>query len=205
MGFQWRPQSVAAVADGGGRLRLFIAVEVPEAHKLSIERAIQKLRMAVPEARWTPRESWHVTVKFLGEVPDDRFDDVVRVARKVASDASSTDSNLTDVGAFPSLRRARVLWLGLDDSSGALARLAKNLESRYGRRGFRKESRDLHPHLTLARLRVPRPLASEVEEAGPYKLETSSFPISEAVLFRSHLSPKGATYEALEKFPLTGS
>lgn len=205
MGCQRRVEPAAAVADGGDRLRLFIAVEVPEAHKLSIERAIQKLRMALPQARWTPRESWHATVKFLGEVPDDRFDDVVRVARKVTSEASSTESHLTEVGAFPSLRRARVLWVGLDDSSVALAKLAKTLESRYGRRGFRKESRDLHPHLTLARLRVPRPLASEVEEAGPYKLEPSSFPISEAVLYRSHLSPKGATYEVIEKFSLGAS
>lgn len=163
---------------------------------------MQDLRLSIPDARWTDRESWHSTLKFLGEVPDDRVEDVVRVGRKVCLEASQLVTGLTELGAFPSQRRARVLWVGLEDSAGSIARLAKSMETRYAKRGFRKEGRALHPHLTLARLRVPRPVEEEVEASGPYDLDLAPFDVTETVLFRSHLSPKGSTYEALERFPL---
>lgn len=169
-----------------------------------MERAIQKLRLALPEARWTPRESWHATLKFFGEVGDDRFEDLRRVAGKISKAAVPFSTRLTEVGAFPNSRRGRVLWVGLDDEEGHMSRLAWEMERRFGKRGFRKEGRDLYPHLTLARFRVPRPLAEPIAASGPYELNTEPFEISEIVLYRSHLSPKGARYEASERFPLAG-
>jgi 2'-5' RNA ligase len=193
------------LADGGSFLRLFVALEVPEPHRISVEKAIQTLRLRLPEARWTPRESWHVTFKFLGEVPEERYDDLVRVVQKVVSSRERGQSKLTELGAFPSPRRARVLWVGLDDPGGAMEAIASSLERDLGRRGFRQEARRFHPHLTLARLRVPRPVLEEVTVSGPYELDRSPFDVAELVLFRSHLSPKGATYEALERFRLGSS
>lgn len=192
------------MADRGVALRLFIAVDVPASHKLSIERSIQDLRLQLPEARWIPRESWHVTLKFLGEVAEDRVADVLRVTGRACTDAVALSSRLTEVGAFPTLRRARVIWVAIEDPDEALARLAARLERDLGKRGFRKEGRKLHPHLTLARLRTPLPVGEAVESSGPYRLEPSRFDIGEAILFRSHLSPRGATYEALETFALGG-
>jgi 2'-5' RNA ligase len=183
-------------------LRLFLASEIPDSHKRAIEKAIQPLRLALPQARWVGRESWHLTLKFLGEVPEERFDDVVRIASREVAKAAPVETELTELGGFPNLRRPRVLWVGLEDPGEVFAKLSHALERSYGRRGFRKESRKLHPHVTLARLRTPTVIEESLAEAGEVRPKADPFPVDEVVLFRSYLSPKGARYEAIERFPL---
>ena len=187
----------------GALIRLFVAVEIPDRQKLSVEKAIQPLRLALAGAvRWVPRENWHATIKFLGEVPDDRVPDLSPVLAAVTSAAPATTTALTDVGAFPALNRARVLWVGLDDPGARLASLAAALESSLGEAGFRQESRPLHPHLTLARIRAPITIAGIVEKSGPYGLDREPFAVGRVVLYRSHLSRAGAVYEPVAEFPL---
>ncbi|HEY8202758.1 MAG TPA: RNA 2',3'-cyclic phosphodiesterase [Actinomycetota bacterium] len=184
-------------------MRLFVAVEVPEQQKRSVERAIQSLRMALVGAvRWVPRENWHATLKFLGEVPDGRLPDVSDVLAAAAAGSSPTTTSLTGVGAFPSLNRARVLWVGLDDPEARLASMSAALETAFGEAGFRQESRALHPHVTLARIRAPIPIAGIVEKAGPYAFDREPFAVTKIVLYQSRLSRAGATYEPVATFPL---
>jgi 2'-5' RNA ligase len=184
-------------------MRLFAAIDVPDAQKRSIEKSIQDLRKALAGAvRWVPRENWHATVKFLGEVADDRLDAVSSVLDAVCSVSPSTSASLTDVGAFPSLGRARVLWAGLTDPEGRMAALAGALEKAFGELGLRQESRVLHAHVTLARIRAPIPIAAIVEKAGPYAFDREPFPVDQVVLFRSRLSRSGAAYEPIRTFPL---
>lgn len=184
-------------------LRLFVAIEIPEKHKISIEKAIQPVRLALQgPIRWVPRESWHATVKFLGQVPEQRLPRVAQIIERVAAAAAPVETKLTDLGAFPGLRRARVLWVGLDDPVGALVSLASSLEKGFGRAGFRKESRALRPHVTIARLRAQLPVAEALAGAGPLRLDASAIPVDDVVLFRSHLSSRGAAYEAVARFPL---
>lgn len=202
MGHIGRSQPSAAVADGGDQLRLFVAIEIPQAQKLSVEKAIQPLRLALPKARWTTREQWHATLKFLGELPEERLSEVTEIVGRAADGATPTETRLTEIGSFPHARRARVLWVGLEDAHKVMSSLASSMEEEFGRAGFRKEGRELHPHLTLARFRVPQPIEKEIAFSGPFEFDRSPFEVTETVLFRSHLSPRGATYEALEKFPL---
>jgi 2'-5' RNA ligase len=184
-------------------MRLFVAVEIPERQKRSVDKAIQSLRMALVGAvRWVPRENWHATVKFLGEVPDDRLPEVCAILAAAGSASPPTTTSLTDVGAFPSLGRARVLWVGLDDPGGRLASLAAALETAFGEAGFRQESRALHPHLTLARIRAPIPIAGILEKAGPYAFDREPFDVSRIVAFQSRLSRAGADYEPVATIPL---
>jgi RNA 2',3'-cyclic 3'-phosphodiesterase len=187
-------------------MRLFVAVDIPERQKRSVEKAVQGLRLSLGgPVRWVPRENWHATVKFLGEVPDARLPEVRAIVAGAASAAAPTMTSLTDVGAFPSLSSARVLWVGLDDPGGRLAALGSGLEASLGDAGFRRESRPLHPHLTLARLKEQAPIRRAVEEAGPYALDREPFPAGSVVLYRSHLGHKGAVYEVVEEFALGGS
>jgi RNA 2',3'-cyclic 3'-phosphodiesterase len=184
-------------------MRLFVAVDIPDRQKLSVEKAIQSLRLALVGAvRWVPRENWHATLKFLGEVPDERVADLSSVLAAVTSAAPATTTALTDVGAFPGLNRARVLWVGLDDPGARLASLATALEVSLGEAGFRQESRALHPHVTLARIRAPIPIARIVEKAGPYALDREPFAVGRVVLYRSRLNRTGAVYEPVAEFPL---
>jgi 2'-5' RNA ligase len=167
-----------------------------------VEKAIQPLRLKLPDARWIAREQWHLTLKFLGHVDEDRLEEMTKVAAKVAAGTEPIETGLTDIGAFPNVRRARVIWLGIDNPDNKLTLLDDELERRYAKRGFRKESRMYHPHLTVARLRSPQPIGEVVESVDTSLLRDASFKVDEMVLYRSHLSPKGARYEALQRFRL---
>lgn len=185
-------------------MRLFVAFDIPSDHMLSIEKAAQPLRLAIPDARWSRRDGWHVTLKFLGEVEDDRVPDVERICADAVAKMSAVTVRLSGFGAFPTKRRARVIWVGLSEDGHELSHLAARLEKKLGAEGFRQESRPLKMHLTLARLREPRSVEKALESLDGSKLLTEPFPVEEIALFRSHLSPKGATYERLRAFGLGG-
>jgi 2'-5' RNA ligase len=182
-------------------LRLFVALEIPEAQKSAIDAAIEPLRLALPLVRWTSRESWHVTLKFLGSTEEDLLPAVEEAVTAAAATAAAVRTRLTGAGAFPNPRRARVLWVGLEDGDGVLARLAKELEEGLEPLGFPREARPWRPHLTLARLKTPGPIEAALA-AAPADIVAEPFRVGEIVLFRSHLRPSGAVYEPLARFPL---
>ncbi len=185
-------------------MRLFLAAEVPQSHKREIGRAVESLRSRLSGVRWTSPQTWHLTVKFLGEVPEERAEELSRLVGAAAEHIPALETALTRLGAFPSPRRARVLWVGLEDAGGTLAALAELLESELGGAGFRRELKPWRPHVTVGRLRAPAPVGEALEAMTPNVLEAPSFPIFEIVLYRSHLHPGGVTHDALERFPLLG-
>lgn len=129
-----------------------------------------------------------MTVKFIGETQD--AGEVVRATELVASSCRTGLLTLASIGAFPSFKRAKVLWLGISDDDQAVANLAA--------------SPDYRPHLTLARLKDTS-LRDHVARHEPYEIDPRPFVVKELVLFQSHLSKKGSTYEVLERFPLLDS
>lgn len=180
-------------------LRLFAAAAVPREHLQWVAERTQQLRTLWPEARWAPIENQHVTLRFLGSTRLELLGDVRRVCRDAAASVDPTDVELGGLGVFPSVRRARVLWVGVADPAGALTRLAGSLEAGLEPLGFAPEKRSFSPHLTLARFKRPRrldALPALVEPPGPFLLDSFG-------LWRSHLSPRGARYELLDSFPLT--
>jgi RNA 2',3'-cyclic 3'-phosphodiesterase len=179
-------------------LRLFVAVDVPAHVKDDLDRVVDPYRPALPGARWTKPENWHVTVKFLGATWPRLVDEVKEALTAAASSAAATRSALTRIGAFPSPRRGRVIWAGLADDAGSLAATAADLDRRL-QHLFTPEKRALTPHLTLARLRIPADLELEVPELFDLDVATETFPVPELVLYRSHLSPRGAMYEPIHR------
>jgi 2'-5' RNA ligase len=125
-------------------------------------------------------------------------DDVKEAMTAAASGAPATWSALTRIGAFPSQRRARVIWAGLADEAGSLAATASELDRRLEQH-FKPEKRALTPHLTLARLRIPQNLEATTSDLFDLEVATAPFPIRELVLYRSFLSPRGATYEPVHR------
>jgi 2'-5' RNA ligase len=182
-------------------LRLFIAIDVPDDVKGGLESAVAPFRARVPAARWTRRSEWHMTLKFLGKTWPRLVDEVGRVMRKAAGEATAFRSALTEIGVFASPARTRVVWAGLADPDrrfGAIARRLDAMLEDY----FVPEKRELTPHLTLARINPPRDIREFAPELVGLSVASREFPVDDLVLYQSHLSPKGATYEALERFPL---
>ncbi|CAN5692223.1 RNA 2',3'-cyclic phosphodiesterase [soil metagenome] len=185
---------------GDGRLRLFVAVDVPRASLEAVERAVEPLRAALPGGRWTAGDGLHVTLKFLGATPSDRLEVVSRAVEVVAGARAPARVSLGGVGGFPNRRRARVLWVGLDDPAGLLASLAADLERALEPLGYLSEKRSYTPHLTLARFSTPASLPRGILE----RVDGDPFRVESVTLWRSRPSPQGARYEALRSFTLEG-
>ena len=170
--------------------------------KRALAGAVAPFRDRIPGGRWTRSDGWHVTLKFLGTTWPRLVPTVEEAVVAAATRVASFGSALTEVGAFPSGRRARVLWAGLADSDGRFGELVKILDHLLAEY-FVPERRAFTPHLTLARLTPPR----DVDEVAPGLLgmpvASEAFPVDALTLYRSHLSAKGATYEALVRRPLS--
>jgi 2'-5' RNA ligase len=181
-------------------LRLFLAVDIPEAAKRMVADAIAPWRAASPKARWVPPENWHITLKFLGPSYPRLLAWIEEEVAAVATATSPVRVRLSGLGAFPSLGRARVCWAGVDEPSGALARLSSALDVALGKE-FRADARGFRPHLTVARSEPPIALPPAY---GATPLVTEAFAVERVVLFRSQLRRPAPRYESLEQFPLRG-
>jgi 2'-5' RNA ligase len=181
-------------------LRLFVAVDVPDPVKDSLATAIVPYRERIPGARWTNRGGWHVTLKFLGSTWPRLVSAVHDGVSAAAASAEPFDSALTEIGVFPSARRARVIWAGLSDPDGRFGQLVKLLDDLLAEY-FVPENRAFTPHLTLARLTPPRDLGEFVPGLVGTGVRSSPFTVDRLVLYRSHLSPRGATYEPVLAAP----
>jgi 2'-5' RNA ligase len=186
---------------GGESIRVFCAVELPEEIRAAVAAHSARLRLDFPDARasWARPEGLHVTLKFIGEVEAARVGEVSRAAAAAAGGFSPFSLSVEESGTFPPRGAARVLWLGVKDESGQLARLQRRLEHECGAAGFPSEPRAFKPHLTVARLRTPKD-AHTLSEAhrrapfGPYAFEAS-----ELLVIRSELGPGGSRYTPLSR------
>ena len=180
------------------RLRLFVAVSVPEEALGAVAAALEPVKDSWPGARWTDVANQHVTLKFLGWTSSGLLDEIVAACRVVASAHSSAELALSAVDAFPSRKRVRVLWVGIDDPAGLLSSLASALDAALEPLGCPREERAFTPHLTLARFKLPARFRAWPE----VRPDPSPWRPGRIGLWRSRLSPKGARYELLETAPL---
>ncbi len=187
------------------RLRLFVAVDLPPDLLEALDESLAALRSRpeVASARWTVPANQHVTLKFLGWVDAGMLDPIAETLAAVASSHEPATVTVEGLGAFPSERRARVLWAGLDDPAGLLAALASDLDPALAPLGFQPETRAFTPHLTLARFKSPASLAGRLSEAT--RVANPSFEVDHLALYRSQLHPRGARYEILRSLSLGDS
>jgi len=181
-------------------MRAFIAIDLPDSIRAALRQKQTAFRSVSQGARWTQPEGIHLTLRFLGEISDSKVREVSERLRKL-SRFEPFAIRVTGFGFFPDGRRPRVFWVGIEDSAG-LNRLAEEVEKALGPAGFTREERAFRPHLTLARFREPQAqpaLQATVSQAGEQDL--GSFEVSEFFLFESKLSPRGAEYRKVERFP----
>ena len=195
-------------------VRTFVAVELPEVVRAELgrsQREMQRLARArnLPigsSLKWVAPEGIHLTLKFLGEVPEAMVEPIAEAVQVATAGRPALNLELSGRGAFPSARSPRVLWVGLAGDLAALADLQRVVEQELGRLGFAPENRAFSPHLTLARVReqaapVERRAVAELLTL-PQSLITVRFIAGQVSLMKSELRPSGARYEALSTFTL---
>ena len=185
--------------------RIFCAIEIPQDIRSQLQDHIRRLQQAVPqnEASWTRPENIHLTLKFFGNVGQDKIPKVSQAMARAVEGLAAFRFRLAGTGTFPKHGSPRVLWIGVEDSHERLAALQQRLEEQCEKEGFPKETRPFHPHLTIARLRKPkgaRELASLHQSTAFEEVETS---VLELLLFRSESSSAGSKYTVISRHPLS--
>lgn len=187
-------------------MRIFIAVNLPESERLRIHEAMAPLREAGLPVRWTPPEAYHLTLKFLGEVRPELATRLPAALDRVAAATNPFSVEISGVGAFPTIRRPQVIWVGVEPTP-ALRCLKQDMEWALADHGFERETRAFHPHITLGR-------TQDVDGAGAFRglddlaatLDFSGrMEIEHVDLMRSQVARQGNRYTVLHSSPLRPS
>ena len=175
--------------------RLFIGVPVTQEARKELERALPR---NLP-GKLVPPPNWHFTLRFLGAtLPPARDDIIARL--KTATCGKSFSVRFSELGAFPHPRRARILWIGVDEGAERMKQLAAIAEASARSAGFAAELKEFKPHLTLSR--IDPPLSVKTLLSTKVKLGMR-MPVNSVVLYRSRLGGGPARYEELERFELS--
>ena len=188
-------------------IRTFIAVETPPEVRAAAAGLTDRLRRGwrASEVRWVPPENLHLTLRFLGETEESGVAPLTAALDGVTAGTPPCQLTLGPLGAFPDVRRPRVLWLGLKGAgTAALRSLQRRIEERVTGLGWEREGRPFSPHLTLGRVRPGR-AADPGEGWTRAAVPELAFRVEEVVLMRSDLRPDGARYSVLHRAPLGGA
>src|SRR5215468_7238987 len=180
-------------------MRLFLAVDLPDQVRHELAVVQNALKPLTDSARWVSTDSIHITLKFLGEVPEKVLDDIDTALAGLSWKPFTV--TVHGVGFFPGNRSPRVFWAGME--APTMQDLAEELDSRMERLGFDKEKRAFRPHITLARARDTRIDSALVTGASQYEEHAfGSFTADRVFLFKSNLKPSGSVYEKLKVYLL---
>lgn len=188
-------------------MRLFFAVTLPEELAARVLEAQARLRAVVGEEgiRWTESAQFHYTLKFLGELPPLRGQQVAETAKALGETLAPFDLNLHGLGAFPNPERPSVLWVGAQEGADRLVEVAGRLDDILARQGIKRENKSMKAHLTLARIKTYN---GEIAAARALRRSTGSegfedigsVYVDRFVLMQSHLKPEGSEYAVVEEF-----
>jgi len=189
-----------------GLLRAFIAVELPHEIQQDIyDKATVVLKKTTGSLiRWVPPENMHLTLKFLGDISPSNVDMLTQMLRAEADSSHCFDMHVSRLGSFPSLRRPRVIYIGIQAPAG-LEALRHGVESASRRLGYESEDRAFSPHLTIGRVRQDvtasdgQKIRQALENIHIDSLGTAR--VDSVHLFKSDLKPTGSVYTKLFSAP----
>jgi RNA 2',3'-cyclic 3'-phosphodiesterase len=183
-------------------MRIFIALDIPGEIRARLAEYMERVRSYAPGARWPRVEGLHVTLKFVGEVKDQKVEEIKRALATVK--APRFEVTFTNIGFFPTSKSPRVFWTGVQGGE-ALAALAASVDRALSKIGIPRDKKDYYPHLTLARAGTRDPHSLKglapllTAEANP---QFGTMTAREFWLYRSQLSPGGSRYTKLERYGL---
>ena len=184
-------------------IRAFLAIDLPASLRPILSQAQEELKKSGADVKWVPVGNIHITLKFFGNITDVQVADISEGVTALAERQEPFSLTVTDAGAFPSPKNPRVVWLGVGGDLEIVREFHRRLEIAFAALGFPPEDRPFSPHLTLGRVKSPAGRAALtrclVHLPPP---EAAPFQVNELVLFRSNLSPQGATYLPLKVIPL---
>ncbi len=185
-------------------MRTFVAIDLSPEIKIALEALIRNVRKKAGGVKWVGPDAMHLTIKFLGEIPDDKAGTVGTLLEGLAGTRRPFPLKLKGTGTFPpgGGMNARVLWAGVVEDPG-LMELQAALEDEFEKAGFPRENRPFHPHMTLGRVKSPDGLERVLRELDRYgTVELGEMTVARLTFFQSVLKPSGPEYRVLTEAAL---
>lgn len=189
-------------------VRAFVAVELSEEVRENAGRIADQLQQAGQGVKWVAPENMHLTLKFLGNVPEELLPRVSDALTDSTRNFGPIELTVGGVGSFPPKGKPRVIWLGVSGQTKRLTQVAGLIDTALETVGFTPENRPYSAHLTLGRIKGGRKKKGGGDTNWRLILpdyagvEVGDLTVSEVVLFKSDLTPEGPIYTALERFGL---
>jgi 2'-5' RNA ligase len=181
--------------------RLFFALDTPQDLRHRIAELSLKLQESRADVRWESSDKLHCTLKFLGNTEERLLPEVNAAAGKAAGAIAPPLVRYGTLGCFPSRSAPRVVWVGIEDLSGALARLHEDLDRALEGVGFEREERLFRPHVTLGRVKGMRNLHNLIRSLESLTFDSEPTTLSALRLVKSNLQPSGSVYTTMQEFP----
>jgi len=185
-------------------MRTFLALDLDEDIRRHMAEVAAEIRDSVSKVRGVEASQLHVTLKFLGDVPDEQIGSVCAIVSEAAAGVAPFDFDVRGVLPVPPQgRQLRMFWAGIEDASSGMASLHGLLDAGLAGMGFKEEDRRFQPHVTLARVKFTRDAEALRRLAEPHRAEDFGRQhAAEVVVYSSQLTPDGPVYTPLSKAPL---
>ncbi|HSL98988.1 MAG TPA: RNA 2',3'-cyclic phosphodiesterase [Candidatus Limnocylindria bacterium] len=186
-------------------MRLFIGIGLSPDCRRAIAGAVSHLREKGIPVSWTPEHNLHLTLKFLGETPVSRVNELAGLLAEAGRGIPPFMLRVGEAGAFPTLRAPRVLWIGIREPLELVRKLHQNMENALSGAGFPRDERPFHPHVTVGRVRGRvAPGWGETYASAVSGVAFDTVSVASYRVYESRLSPSGANYSVLREVPFGG-
>ncbi|HPG41356.1 MAG TPA: RNA 2',3'-cyclic phosphodiesterase [bacterium] len=183
-------------------IRTFICFDIPASIREQLAVLQNHLKSCGRGVSWTNPAGIHLTLKFLGDVPEVKIKDINIAVKNTVQGLAPLAIKIAGTGAFPNLRRPRVYWVGVHEATGQLAECQKQIDLALEKHGFAREARAFSPHLTLGRVKSLEAVEAISRELAHKEYEFGEYNANEIIIMKSDLRPTGAVYTPLFRIKL---
>lgn len=181
-------------------IRSFITVDIPDIVKNELALLVTTLKKTGNDVKWVDTKNLHLTLKFVGKITEQQVQGIQEVLTRIGGQQRQFSIHLSGVGGFPSIERARILWVGIDEGQEIMKNLAGKIEEAVSSIGCEKEAKPFSSHLTIGRVKNLRHWKTLMDTVKGISFSSASrIEVNHVSLYRSILSPKGASYHLIQK------
>ncbi len=182
-----------------GKIRAFFALNMSERAQGEIFKIQKELSEIKSDIKWEPKEKFHITLKFLGDVDEQILKNLTDELKYELKDFGKFDLLYKGLGCFPNMRLPRVIWIGAEDNEKKLFALNKSIEEKAKSYNFERESNKFHPHITLGRVKGSKGVNDVIKILKELNHEAINDTASEVYVMKSILQKTGSVYEIIDR------
>ncbi len=183
--------------------RLFFAIDLPQSTIASAERLMETFRISPAAVGWVRAGNLHVTLKFLGDVPESNISALCDAVRGAVSGFANFRLTIEGMGMFPNQTRPRVVWFGAGGDTASLSKLESLVTKKIQPLGYPADERPFTAHITIGRVKSQTARGELIRLVhSNQKIFVGEVPVDSLMLYESKLSPGGSIYSVIESFQL---